>query len=329
MEEVRARSESARAPSKHESACDEATALPGGPTRPAPQQALPNHCSTLWPQVFNRVLEKRAEAATEAAELAAKEFSDEEAACARDRLERARQRVTVSVYEVRGKVFDLLNADKASPQITPRGQALVRGHGFLCGPHRAALSPPPFSFSLSAPLSTPLLRTTLRLRSSASPLPADCTAPASARPQAAGAAAAARDGAGGQGHRPTLLLGQGRRRKRAVETANEAIALMRDSQRLRHTASHALNEASSRSHCIFSLQVYRRRHGEAHAERRRRGAGAGKFSARGVANKTRANLVDLAGSEDARDTQAEGATLREAGDNKSLFTLRKAIEYLA
>ena len=45
---------------------------------------------------------------------------------------------------------------------------------------------------------------------------------------------------------------------------------------------------------------------------------------------TRANLVDLAGSEDARETQTSGSTLREAADiNKSLFTLRKAIEHLA
>ena len=45
---------------------------------------------------------------------------------------------------------------------------------------------------------------------------------------------------------------------------------------------------------------------------------------------TRANLVDLAGSEDQRETLTSGATLREASDiNKSLFTLRKAIEHLA
>ena len=45
---------------------------------------------------------------------------------------------------------------------------------------------------------------------------------------------------------------------------------------------------------------------------------------------TRANLVDLAGSEDARETLTSGSTLREAADiNKSLFTLRKAIEHLA
>ena len=45
---------------------------------------------------------------------------------------------------------------------------------------------------------------------------------------------------------------------------------------------------------------------------------------------TRANLVDLAGSEDQRDTQSSGSTLREAADiNRSLFTLRKAIEHLA
>ena len=119
--------------------------------------------------------------------------------------------------------------------------------------------------------------------------------------------------------------------ERNVESATDAMALLRDSQRLRHTASHALNEASSRSHCIFSLQVYRRRYVAKLTQTDEVGAWRyGKFTAKGLVTKTRANLVDLAGSEDARDTLADGATLREASDiNKSLFTLRKAIEHLA
>ena len=48
--------------------------------------------------------------------------------------------------------------------------------------------------------------------------------------------------------------------ERTVRSAAEALELLRGSQRLRHTASHALNEASSRSHCIFSLGFRRRRH---------------------------------------------------------------------
>ena len=100
--------------------------------------------------------------------------------------------------------------------------------------------------------------------------------------------------------------------------------------RLRHTASHALNEASSRSHCIFSLQVHRKR--EVH-KLTQVSRGAYKYllqPAKTTELTTRANLVDLAGSEDARETQTSGSTLREAAEiNRSLFTLRKAIEHLA
>ena len=75
----------------------------------------------------------------------------------------------------------------------------------------------------------------------------------------------------------------------------------------RHTASHALNEASSRSHAIFSLQLHRRRHVYKLVGG---GGGGGDAPARyvvqpqkGAALCTRANLVDLAGSEDQRDAQ--------------------------
>jgi len=47
--------------------------------------------------------------------------------------------------------------------------------------------------------------------------------------------------------------------ERTVKSASEALDALRESLRLRHTASHALNAESSRSHCIFSLQVHRQR----------------------------------------------------------------------
>ena len=47
--------------------------------------------------------------------------------------------------------------------------------------------------------------------------------------------------------------------ERPVTSTREALEALRDSMRLRHTAAHALNEASSRSHCIFSLQLHRKR----------------------------------------------------------------------
>ena len=118
--------------------------------------------------------------------------------------------------------------------------------------------------------------------------------------------------------------------ERPVGSTREALEALRDSMRLRHTSSHALNEASSRSHCIFSLQVHRRRlvYKLTQVER-----GVYRYvpqPAKSSVRTTRANLVDLAGSEDARETQTSGSTLREAAEiNKSLFTLRKAIEHLA
>ena len=110
----------------------------------------------------------------------------------------------------------------------------------------------------------------------------------------------------------------------------EAMDTMRESMPMRHTASHALNEHSSRSHCIFSIKLYSRRevHKLVQVER-------AVWQYKMQTDKceelyTRANLVDLAGSEDQRDTHSSGSTLREAADiNKSLFTLRKAIEHLA
>ena len=118
--------------------------------------------------------------------------------------------------------------------------------------------------------------------------------------------------------------------EREIASADEAMGLVRGAARLRHTSAHKLNETSSRSHCIVSLSLRRRRE----VFKLGRGAdGAWRYAPQPQKSAelvTRANLVDLAGSEDQRDTQSSGSTLREAADiNRSLFTLRKAIEHLA
>ena len=98
-----------------------------------------------------------------------------------------------------------------------------------------------------------------------------------------------------------------------MASTREALEALRDSMRLRHTASHALNEASSRSHCIFSLQVHRKR--EVY---RLQQVAKGEWRYVAQPSKctlvaTRANLVDLAGSEDARETYAEAGTTPTQG----------------
>ena len=117
--------------------------------------------------------------------------------------------------------------------------------------------------------------------------------------------------------------------ERTIETAADAAAMLHEAVKQRHTASHALNEASSRSHAIFSLQLHRRRRVYKLVPDAEGGGVRYELQPlKGVtaALVTRANLVDLAGSEDQRDALSSGATLKEAANiNKSLFTLRKVI----
>lgn len=69
-------------------------------------------------------------------------------------------------------------------------------------------------------------------------------------------------------------------------------------------------QASSRSHCIFTLSL----------EGRRRGQGEDRV------RRSKLNLVDLAGSERVHKTAARGQTLREARYiNQSLFYLEMVI----
>jgi hypothetical protein len=76
-------------------------------------------------------------------------------------------------------------------------------------------------------------------------------------------------------------------------------------------ASHTMNAASSRSHCLFTLHLTL----------------VDANNPTGVAIRSKFCLVDLAGSERASQTKATGNVLRESiGINKSLFVLRKVID---
>ncbi|KAJ0395448.1 hypothetical protein P43SY_007773 [Pythium insidiosum] len=86
-------------------------------------------------------------------------------------------------------------------------------------------------------------------------------------------------------------------------------------------ASHNLNAASSRSHCVFTLYV-------------ESASAAGSASASGDGDShvlhSKLALVDLAGSERVDKTGATGVTLQESiGINKSLFVLRQVIQALS
>jgi hypothetical protein len=62
-----------------------------------------------------------------------------------------------------------------------------------------------------------------------------------------------------------------------------------------------MNQASSRSHCVFTVSLEARRRG---------GGGGGALDAR--VRRSKLNLVDLAGSERVGKTGSEGAVLKEA-----------------
>ena len=96
-------------------------------------------------------------------------------------------------------------------------------------------------------------------------------------------------------------------------SANDAIRLFRQGISRRVVASHKMNSASSRSHCMFTIQV----------EQVDATLPQDKMVSKLV-------LVDLAGSERVAHTGATGSVLNQSiGINKSLFTLRKVIAALA
>lgn len=96
----------------------------------------------------------------------------------------------------------------------------------------------------------------------------------------------------------------------AVQSAVEALNMLRRGNRERVTNTTNMNERSSRSHAIFEINVVIREGGL--RER-----------------KAKLSLVDLAGSEKVYKTGAQGQTLEEAkGINKSLHALGKVINAL-
>jgi hypothetical protein len=98
----------------------------------------------------------------------------------------------------------------------------------------------------------------------------------------------------------------------SVGTALEAMQLFHQGIAKRVVAAHAMNAASSRSHCVFTLDL-----------KVVLQAGGGQA---GRAVTSRIALVDLAGSERASKTRAVGAVLEESiSINKSLFVLRQVL----
>ncbi|KAJ8600270.1 hypothetical protein CTAYLR_000634 [Chrysophaeum taylorii] len=105
----------------------------------------------------------------------------------------------------------------------------------------------------------------------------------------------------------------------AVKTPGDIFRLIDQGNRVRRVASTAMNERSSRSHSVFTLNIQQKATKEIEAGVERETALSSKL-----------NLVDLAGSERADKTGAEGSTLREgAAINQSLMALGGVINALS
>lgn len=95
-----------------------------------------------------------------------------------------------------------------------------------------------------------------------------------------------------------------------VKSADEAVELYTRGVRRRKTGATALNQESSRGHCVLNLKLV-------------------KVSYSGEFVSSQLCLVDLAGSERVKRSGATGGTLHEAGNiNNSLIALRKCIRDL-
>nr|XP_046227407.1 kinesin-like protein KIF9 [Scatophagus argus] len=95
-----------------------------------------------------------------------------------------------------------------------------------------------------------------------------------------------------------------------VHSEEEALSLLFEGEMNRFIGAHALNRKSSRSHCIFTVQL----------ESRSRTSSDAKYIT------SKLNLVDLAGSERLGKTGSEGQMLKEVSYiNRSLSFLEQAI----
>lgn len=94
-----------------------------------------------------------------------------------------------------------------------------------------------------------------------------------------------------------------------AQTEEEALNLLFLGDTNRAVSETAMNLASSRSHCVFSVSIETRKVGE-----------------EGMILRSKLHLVDLAGSERAHKTGARGRTLQEAKSiNSSLHFLEMVI----
>jgi len=97
-----------------------------------------------------------------------------------------------------------------------------------------------------------------------------------------------------------------------VASANEVLEYLRKGDEVRNVAETKLNEASSRSHTVFRINL----------QSQPKAGGKTKLS--------QLNLVDLAGSEGVSKTQADGLRLREGSNiNRSLLALSNVINKLS
>ncbi|KAJ2868651.1 hypothetical protein GGI22_000745 [Coemansia erecta] len=104
--------------------------------------------------------------------------------------------------------------------------------------------------------------------------------------------------------------------KAAVSSIDQVLAHMSQGNKARTVAATNMNEASSRSHAVFTIMLARRTHNRESDTISERVA--------------RISLVDLAGSERATSTMATGVRLKEgARINQSLAALGKVISALA
>eukprot|EP00755_Sulcionema_specki_P020427 Sspe_Gene.12519::Locus_4273_Transcript_2_2_Confidence_0.667_Length_4872::g.12519::m.12519/K10392/KIF1; kinesin family member 1 len=107
--------------------------------------------------------------------------------------------------------------------------------------------------------------------------------------------------------------------KLVVNRFDAILRLLEDGNKVRHVASTQMNDASSRSHAIFTLTLTQTKKYEQKN---------GNMVSHDTVSKV--NLVDLAGSERAKSTGATGQTLAEGAQiNKSLSTLGLVISGLA
>ena len=101
--------------------------------------------------------------------------------------------------------------------------------------------------------------------------------------------------------------------RREVTNEEAALAMFFRGENIRSTAQHCLNRFSSRSHCIFTVEMETSKVGDT--------------SERVIISKL--HLVDLAGSERTKKTQVTGQTLKEANFiNKSLSFLEQTVAAL-